>query len=260
MKKIGLLFILGLVLLQPLSVMALTAGEAKQEWLDSKQESLTVQQTHRDAKVTWAANKTDENNQLVIDTGKEVLHAALNEVEAWLIWRNLDAEENPLVPSHIKESIQQDVDTNLGKISELRIDVDNVDTQFGLGIVFLQMIGKYFELLADVARNTGSMWVHIGNTRADTVEDYEMTLRAAAEPLSDNEEIIAKLDLARTELETARTNINNAEAEYEQVVLPGTPLIKFANGNNYLRIARNNLINAHSYLRQAYLLMVTEGE
>jgi hypothetical protein len=87
------------------------------------------------------------------------------------------------------------------------------------------------------------VWVHIANVYADTVEEYEVKLRA-------------QLDLALGDLEKARDNIRNAEEEYQQVTIPGTLFLKFANGNQYLRIAKNDLISAQTNLKQAYRLMV----
>jgi len=257
--RIIVLMMLSLLLLQPVALAASTASEAKQDWIDAKQASLEAQQAHQDAKVTWASDQTAENNQAVIDTGKDALNAALDEAEAWLLWKDLEAQENPEIPDELKQGISDDVDKNLDVIEELRTDVEGIDNRLELGVVYLKMVGKYLELLTDVARNSGFMWVHIANEKADTVEEYETTLRNAAEDMDNNEEIIAKLDLARDELDNARENIDNAEAEYEQVLLPGTPLIKFSNGNNYLRIARGNLISAHGYLNQAYNLMVAGG-
>ncbi|WP_440952902.1 hypothetical protein [Methanococcoides sp. FTZ1] len=250
------LLVLIMLLLQPIAVTALSASEAKQEWHDAKQASIEAQQAHRDAKIQWAADKSEENNQKVIDTGKEALHAALDEVEAWLIWKDLEVEENPDIPDDLKETIQEDVDTNLVKIDELRADVDGVENRFQLGAVFLKMVGSYFELVSDVARNSGFVWVHTANEHADTLEEYETKLREAAEDMDDNEMILEKLDMASAEIEDARANIDNAEEEYEQVRIPGQPLIKFSNGNNYLRIARGNMLSAHGYLNEAYGLMV----
>ena len=259
LKNTGLmLFVISMMILQPLAVSALSSSDAKQLWYEAKQVSRDAQAAHRTVKIAWAANKTDENNQKVIQTGKSVLHAALDEVEAWLTWRNLEVEENPEIPNNLKESIRADVLANIAKIDALRIEVDEVETQFELAIVFLKMVGKYLELLTDVARNTGLVWVHIANTFSDRIEDYETQLREAAEGMSNNEDIIEKLDLAKSELEMARANINNAEDSYEQVTHPGTPLVKFSNGNNYLRLAKNNLLSAHSYLNQAYRAMVGE--
>jgi hypothetical protein len=255
-KKILTTFIIGLILLPAFTSYALSSSEAKQEWYDAREASRNAQALHRDAKVVWAVNKTEENNQEVIETGKDALHAALNEVEVWLIWRGLEVEENPEIPSDLKELIEQDVAANLAKIDELREDIDGVENRIELGLVFLKMVGKYLELLTDVARNTGYVWVHIANTYADTVDEYEAKLREAAEGLAENEEIIEKLDMALDNLESARENIGNAEEEYQQVTIPGTPIIKFANGNQYLRIAKNDLISAHVNLKQAYRLMV----
>ncbi|MBN2335285.1 hypothetical protein JXL21_06960 [Candidatus Bathyarchaeota archaeon] len=257
MKKTGIvIMVMALLLLQPLTVSALTAGEAKQAWRDAKQASRDTQSVHRDAKIEWAADKTEENNQRVIDTGKDVLNAALDEAEAWLVWRSLEVEENPDIPTDLKDTIRGDVAANLAKIEELREEVEGVENRLELGIVFLKMVGKYLELLTDVARSTGRVWVHIANSMADTVEEYEAKLREATEGLTDNQKIIEALDAALNELETARMNIDSAEVEYLQVVNPGTPLIKFSNGNNYLRIAKNNLISAHGYLNEAYRLLV----
>ena len=260
MKKSGLvLSVIFMMILQPLTVNALSSGEAKQLWHETKQASRDAQAEHRAAKIAWAANKTDENNQKVIQTGKAVLHAALDEVEAWLNWRNIEVEVNPEIPQNLKDSIRTDVNTNIQKINALRIEVDEVETQFELAIVFLKMVGKYLELLTDVARNTGLVWVHVANTYSDRIEEYETQLREAAEVFEDNANIIEKLDLARAELDSARTNIDNAEDSYQQVALPGNPLVMFSNGNNYMRLAKNNLLTALNYLNQAYRSMVSES-
>lgn len=255
-KEFVTVFLIGLILLQPFTVFALSSSEAKQVWYDAKEQSRDAQEAHRDAKIAWAADKTEKHNQEVLETGRETLHAALDEAEAWLVWRSLEVEENPEIPDELKQVIQEDVAANLAKIDELHMDVDGVENRLELGLVFLKIVGKYLELLADVARNTGYVWVHIANTYADTVEDYEVKLREAADSIDDNEEIMEKLDMAHSDLETARENIVNAEEEYRQVVMPGTPILRFANGNQYLRLTKNDLISAQSNLKQAYRLMV----
>lgn len=251
--------LLALLLLQPVAAGAASASDAKQAWYEAKQESFEAQEAYRNARTRWAGDKNPENNQEVIDTGKEALNAALDESEAWLLWKDLEAEENPEIPEELKQSIHEDVAVNLEKIEELRGEVEGVQTRVQLGATYLKMVGKYFELMSDVARNTGSMWVHVANTRVDTIEEYEATLREAAEGMENNEDIIAKLDMVKSDLRNARANIDSAEAEYAQVRLPGTPLIKFSNGNNYLRIARNNMLSAHRYLNEAYTLMVSKA-
>jgi hypothetical protein len=255
-NKLIALIIICLMFFQPISVYALTASEAKQNWYDAKEVSREAQQAHRDAKIDYAVNKTAENNQKVIDTGKVTLHAALDEVEAWLIYVEAELEENPEVPESLLETIKGDIDTNLAKIDGLRAEVNDAETRLQLGIVFLRMIGKYLELVTDVARNTGLVWVHMANTYADVIEDYEQQLRTAAESIQDNEEVINKLDEVKSVLEEAKHNIEDAENEYLQVVLPGSPLACFSNGNQYLRIARNKMIEAHSSLRDAYRLLM----
>jgi hypothetical protein len=252
MKKAIMAFIVVVLLMaQLLSVAAMDAGDAKQEWLSAKQHTQDMQWLHRDAKVAFADDPSDENRADVVASGKKLMDAALDEAEAWLIWKRLEAQENPLVPEDIKESIEQDVESNLETIEELRADVDAVQNQAQMGVVFLKMVGKYAELLTDVARNSGKLWVHIGNTHADTIEAYEEKLRAVAE----DEHAIGLLDDAHDELETARENLDKAEDTYMKVKIPGTPFIKFAEGNNYLRAAKANLMAAHKYLNQAYMAM-----
>lgn len=255
-KPALLALVIGLLLVQPLYPKAITSSEAKQAWIKAKEASKAAQEAHRQANIAWAASKTAENNQKVIDTGKALLHAALNEAEAWLTWTNLEIKENPEVTTNLKATINQDVLANLAKINDLRDEVDAVENRIQLATVFLKMIGKYFELVADVARNTGLVWVQIAGTYADTVEDYEAELRTAAKGAPKEKEILVKLDQAKSDLVKARTNIDSAEAEYLQVKLPGNPILKFANGNNYLRIARNTLLTAHASIKQAYLLLM----
>lgn len=258
MKKLSILFIL-MLLLSSVAVCALTSSGAKQDWLDAKKASADARDEHRDAKVEFAADQTPENEQQVIDTGKAVLHKALDEAEAWLVWKQVEAEENEEISSGLRDAIIADVDTNLAKIDDLRTQVDGVSTRFELGVVTLQMIGKYFELVADVARNSGLVWVEIGEKRADKIEEYEEKLREEAAGLSNEDAIVERLDMAKSELDTARDNIGDAESAYNLVKIPGTPLIKFAEGNNQLRIARGNLLLAHGHLNQAFALMMQGG-
>jgi hypothetical protein len=81
-------------------------------------------------------------------------------------------------------------------------------------------------------------------------------MREITEGIEDNEEILNILDAVRTELETAQTNIYAAEYEYLKVVIGGSPLISFANGNQHLRIAKNHMIMAQRELREAYSSLV----
>jgi hypothetical protein len=255
-KKFLVVMIVGLLLFQPFAVYALTSVEAKQNWFDAKEASREAQQAHRDAKLDYAADKSEENNQKVIDTGKDSLQAALDEAEAWLIYVEAELDENPEVPDNLKETIKEDIAHNMAKIEELRVEVDAAENRLELGIVFLKMIGKYLELVTDVARNTGLVWIHVANTYADTIEDYEAQMRTVAEGLTDNEDALEMLDAVKADLEAARSNIDDAESEYMKVVLPGSPLLSFSNGNQHLRIAKNHMIEAQRGLREAYRLLV----
>ncbi len=92
-------------------------------------------------------------------------------------------------------------------------------------------------------------------TYADTIEAYESEIREKADGASNEVQIVAKLDEAKANLAECERNIDQAEAEYLQVKLTGNPLLRFSNGNQYLRLARNNLLSAHASLKQAYRLL-----
>ncbi|MBU0536707.1 MAG: hypothetical protein KKE20_07100 [Nanoarchaeota archaeon] len=255
MKKIffGVL-IAALVLLSAVCVTA-DASNAKQAWLDAKEQTQEKLSLHQDAKLALAGDNTPENVQAVIDTGKEYQRAVLDEAEAWLTWKKIEAQENEMITDELRNRILDDVQTNMDKIDALRDEVDAVQNQFQLGGVSLRMIGKYFELLTDVSRNTGLAWVHVANTHADKLGEFEEKIRNAAEDLDDNEDIMEKLDSARRELETARENIDKAEDTYKAVEIGKTPFVKAREGNMYLRAAKQNMLSAHAYLRQALVLL-----
>lgn len=256
LKSILVVFIICLSLTPSSNIKALSSSEAKQAWIQAKQASREAQQAYMHASIRWAANKTQENEKALVDSGKAALQAALNEAEAWLIWVSLAVNENPEVPADLKERIQNDVDDNLETVEELRGEVARVETRAQLTLVFLKMVGKYFELVADVARNTGLVWVHVANTYANTIEGYEAEIRTAAKGIENNEAIMVELDKTVEELKNARDNINLAESEYLQVQIPGEPLLRFSSGNQYLRIARNKLLITVSHLRKAYQLLM----
>ena len=92
-----------------------------------------------------------------------------------------------------------------------------------------------------------------------TKKEYEQQLREAAQEMEDNEDILEYLDTAKSDLESAARNVDNAEAAYEQVVIPGMPLIKFAEGNNYLKVARTNMLSAHRNLNSAFHQISVRG-
>ncbi|MBU0929573.1 MAG: hypothetical protein KJ623_00700 [Nanoarchaeota archaeon] len=258
-KKRMAIFLMIFLLIQIVAVTALNSSDAKKEWQQSKQNSLEMQQKYNEAKIKFAGDQSEENKQAVVDSGKDVLNAALDEVSSWLEWKKIEADESNDITDDLRNTIKNDIEKNNAKIAELRTDVAGVNNQVGLGLVFLKMIGKYTELLTDVARDSGKILVYKGNKYLDTADNYESKLRESAEKISDNQDIISKLNVAKAELNEARLNVNKAEASYEQVTLPGTPLIKFAEGNNYMRTARMNLISAMSNLNSAYNLMIVRG-
>ncbi|MFA5188802.1 MAG: hypothetical protein WC460_05570 [Patescibacteria group bacterium] len=251
MRKIIVLFLLFSLLALPV------LAQTESDWLNAKSRTISAQAVYKQAQADYKADKTPINEQKLISATKDVLNAALNEVEAWLKWKNNEAKNNPDAPADIKNDIESDVNKNLAKIADFRIEVSGITTQAQAGIVFLKMAVAYLELLTDVARNTGAMWVEIGKKQISQSSNYEVKLRVAAEKISNSSEIIRILDSAKGKITEAQNNVNLAESAYKVVKLPGTPLIKFNAGNNYLRLARSNLLEANSELLFALKLLLT---
>lgn len=250
MKRVFASALILLVLLMP--IFSATASDARNNWKGVKENNKALNLAYKEAQQTYQTDNTLENEQALIDAGKDVLNGALNEVEAWLRWQKLKSDEDSNVPNDLKNVVEEDVNKNIIKINDLRAEVDGVTTRIELGIVWIKMVGKYFELITDVARDSGKAWVVIANKRADKIQEFEEKLRNAAENIDDNSAIIQELDDAKAELEKARENINNAETAYNEVNIGGKPLIKFSEGNQYINSARLNLLDANINLRQAF--------
>lgn len=161
LKPMLLALVIGLLLVQPLNINAMSASDAKQLWCQAKEASRAAQEAHRRANLDYAADKSEANNKKVIDSGKAALDAALDEAKAWLQYVDLEVEENPEIPEDLKERVHEDVAANLAKITVLRGEVAAVENRLQLAAVFLKMVGKYLELVTDVVRNTGLVWVHL---------------------------------------------------------------------------------------------------
>ncbi|MBW3016968.1 hypothetical protein KY316_01230 [Candidatus Woesearchaeota archaeon] len=256
-KALIVFFLVAIVLLQSIAVSAITSAEAKQRWFEAKRDSRDAQGEYFQAKLQFAGNKSNDNRQAVVDSGKERLHAALNEAEAWLVWKDAEADENPFISEDLRDTIKDDVSKNLQKVEALREEVNGVTNQVELGVVFLKMAGKYVELLTDAARDSGKILVFAANEHLEAAEQIEEKVREMAQNAG-NAAALAELDNAKEDLDDARSNIDKAEAAYNDVVLPGTPLMKFQEGNAYMRAAKEELRSAQRNIRQAYRRIVRE--
>lgn len=239
-------------------VLAWSQSDAKESWITAQKARIEADASYRQAVLDYNKDKTPENDQTVIDSAKILMNAGLDEAEAWLKWKQLEAREDSRVPEDIKTDIDKDVEANLAKIAIYRTEVSGVSNRAQAFGVFLKLVGGYAGLLADVARNTGAMWVHIGNQLATAAENYEAKLRAAVADRDDDSDLLIKLDVAKSEIGTARSKINTAKSAYEKVVIPGTPLVKFAEGNGYLRQAQTNLVNAQAQLEHVFKLLISK--
>jgi len=246
------------VFLVPAWPLLASAADAGQAYLAAQQKRLTAEQAYKTDLAAFNADKTPENEKQAVTSGKVLLSAWLDEAQTWLEWKDAQAQEDANLPQNLRDDIHSDVAKNLEKISGLRQDVDGVET-LGQGVlVFLKMIGAYGGLLADVARNTGAAWVIGGNKILANADAYEVKLRTAAEKKNNSAEIIPKLDMAKSALAAARNNVNAAEAAYKLVVTPGTPLVRFADGNRKLNQARLDLLSAQAQMAGALSLIISK--
>ncbi|OGL74328.1 hypothetical protein A3E39_04675 [Candidatus Uhrbacteria bacterium RIFCSPHIGHO2_12_FULL_60_25] len=236
-------------------VFALSQSGAKDAWVQAQQVRLGADAAYRQAQLDYSKDKSPAEEQKLIDAAKALMNAALDEARAWLEWKRIESSEDARVPSDIKENINTDVENNLEKISGFRADVAGVTTRAETFVVFLKIVGGYAGLLADVARNTGAMWSSIGSQLVARAEDFEAKLRAVA---ADRPDLIPKLDIARSEVALAKSKVAMAKAAYLLVKLPGTPLIKFSEGNGYLREAQLNLVQAQIQMQSVFNSLVTE--
>lgn len=253
MKRTVVGLALAALLLGPaVPALALTGGEAKIEWVNAQGARLQAETEYRSATLEYQKNKTPENDQKVIAAAKAAMIAALDEAEAWIGWKRVEAAADSRVPAELKAAIERDAATNLAKVATLREEVNGVTTRLQVVAVFIKIIGSYNELVTDVARNTGAMWATIGERLETAGETYEAKLREVALARPANSELIAKLDAARLELAAAKSKIALAKSAYALVKLPGTPLLKFAEGNRYLGEARANLTNVQARLWEVF--------
>lgn len=235
--------------------LALSQSEAKSAWIQAQQVRLEADTAYRQAQVDYNKNPKPAEEQALITAAKTLMNDALDEAEAWLVWKDIEAKNDARVPSDIRANISADVAKNTEKIKGYRTDVAGVTTRAQSALVFLKIVGGYAGLLTDVARNTGAMWASIGDKLVITAESYEAKLRTAA---ADRPELIAKLDIVKSEIDLAKNKISMAKAAYLLVKLPGTPFIKLGEGNGYLQEARVNLTQAQIQMLNVFNSLVTK--
>ena len=258
-KKILSFVLIFLLILQIITISAISSGQAKQNWVNSKQTTLNAQESYRNAHARYVGSPNEQNLQLKLSATKNTLNSVLDEVEAWLIWKEEEANENiDNVPEELINQIKTDIQINKAKIESLRVEVNAISSEPEANLVLLKMVLKYTELLTDVARNTGKLVVFRANEIIETTEKYEQSLRSEAQNFQNNVEkffFISKLNLAKASIAEAKQNVNKAEQSYELVIIGAKPLVKFHEGNQYLRTARANMISANQELKNALELM-----
>ena len=255
MKKTIFIFaIIAIFLLQVVAVSA-TAEETKIAWKDAKEISKEKRNEYRDVQKEFRKNNSEENRELLIEAGKETLHAGLNEAEAWLLWREEKSKEDTKFPEELKEEIQSSIDENLAKIESLREEIDAIETQIELGVTFIDMLFKYREVLSDVSKHTGNSLIYLAEQKLEKSTEFEEKLRVIAEGY-EHEAALESLDNVKESLNSAKEHIDEADEKYDSITVPGKPIITFHEGNKHLKDARKSLIDAHKNLREAYRLLL----
>ncbi len=247
--------VLALFVSSAFCVRAVSSSQAWKDWAEARGRRMQAEATYGAATLQDRQNKTPENDRIVVTAAKSLLNAWLDEAQTWLTWRDLEAQQNPDVPASIRKSIDGDVNRSMGKISELRDQVAAFKTVPEGIDVWVKLVGNYLNLTVDVARNSGAMWVAVGDKMLDTADNYEVRLRAAALRAGNSSSSRGKLDNAKSELAAARNEMRQADESYRQVVIPGEPVVMFNQGNSYLMQAKEHLINAQSQMAAAFNLI-----
>lgn len=246
-------FAVGLVAIQAPAALADSAS-AKAAWQAAKDTRIVDIGAYRDAQMSYAKSKSSADELTLVTATQAALNAILDEANAWLEWKGTEADESQ-VSADLKATVKADVAKNEAKVQALRGDVGVANTRAKTAAAFLKMVGSYVDLQVDVARDIGLVWTDEAKARLAKLEDYESKLRAAAAGTANETAIVAALDQAKGDIDSASAKIDAAAAAYKAVVTPGTPFAKFAEGNADMREARKDMLDAADELQQALRLL-----
>jgi len=252
MKK---LIIFGLIALLLTSFVSASVEEAKQEWFDAVAYHEETKTEWKEAQDLVNADPSDENVENVIEKAKISLTAGLDAAIEYFEYLKEVAEEEDI---ESKDTILADLDKNIEKAEVLKLEVDAIQSRWDVGIAVLDIFGKYLEFLSDVMRNTGYVYVEKMDLRIDKIETHRDLLEIKVEAVEDEEnkekylEMLAEVD---EEIEQAKANVEEAQAEYDQISQPTGSGQLFASGNNEIRQAHANLVQAHAEMVELVLEM-----
>lgn len=243
MRNISIVF----VLLVVFSSMVFAHGDLKQEWIDAKAVHKEARDVWKEAQVLVNSVNTPENVRNVIDKAKISLNAGLDEAIAYFEFQKdklLDSD----ISDDLKVVIQADIDNNLGIANDLKNDVAGITTRLQIGIVTLKIVDKYLDLLVDIMRDTGLVFVEKGNNRHDKLDNFRDRIESniPADSKSDYQELLDKIE---NNMNEAKSNINSAEAKYKSITQKQGSGVAFREGNNLMRQSNQNMKLAFENLR-----------
>lgn len=244
MKKLSILFILLVVFS---SIAYADLNYAKQKWIDDVV-------YHEKTKIEWQAaqklvaeSNTPENVQNVIDKAKISLNAGLDAAIAFFEFQKekltgVDISEN------LKDIIRNDLDENIGVAESLKTDVGNIKTRLEVGLVTLKIVDKYLDLLVDVMRDSGLVFVEKADNRYDKLNNFRDKVESKI-PEGKEDDYKDLLDKVESNMNEAKSNIDGAEAKYKSIIQKQGSRIAFQEGNNLIRQSNQNMKLAFENLR-----------
>ena len=248
MKK---LFLIAVVLLLFSSFAFADLESARLKWLEAKETHLGLQQEWRQAQLLVAANNTQENIENVIEKAKAALNAGLDEAIAFFEFHK-EKLTSADVSDELKATIESDLNKNIDVAEGLKDDVNAITTRAEVGVVSLKIIDAYLNLLVDVMRDTGLVFVEKANLRVEKLEEFRDTLQEKVDiaPEDKKEDLDKLMESLNVHIDEAKSAIDSAEEAYNSITKKEGSRIAFEKGNTLIRQSRSHMVLAFQDIRQ----------
>jgi len=227
------------------AVVFASVEDARLKWLDAKEKSLELRQEWQEAQRLVAANNTPENTANVIEKAKASLNSGLDEAVAFFEFHK-EKLTNEDISSDLKSTIESDINKNIDIANGLKNDVDAIKTRAEVGIVSLNIIDAYLNLLVDIMRDSGLVYVEKANLRVGKLEEWRDKLneKIALAPEDKKAELNRLMDDLNKNLDYAKQEINDAETKYRSITKKEGSGIAFAEGNTLIMKSRSHMVLA----------------
>lgn len=248
MKKI--LAIFAVFLLFSVVVLA-SIADARQTWLEARETHIELQQEWREAQQLVARENTPENVENVVNKAKVSLNSGLDEAIAFF---ELQKEKLTTadVSDDLKQTIESDLNKNIDAAEALKDDVNSIQTRVEVGITSLKILDAYLNLLVDVMRDSGFVYVEKARLRVEKLEQFRDMLQEKVNlaPESKKQELEGLMDDLNKNIQDAKDNIDEAEDNYKSITQKEGSRLKFQQGNTNIMQSRNEMLMAFQNIQQ----------